>query len=153
MDTETSSQPSLAIPHSNPFQASSLPPTRSDSVSPYADDESFAIFVAQEANDTTSALDHDNNSSLSPSPTPTPSSNELLLPAVSYEGFSSSSSTSAMVKQFGVTASCPSTPLKLNEGVLNAVSKLSFHVCTISFTLCMSSSLPPASRYDNTQLS
>lgn len=137
MDTDTTSHPApaplaalaAAVGNSDPFQASSLPPTnRSNSTSPYADDESFAMFVAQEANEAVSVLDPE-NSSLSPSPTPTPTplSHVLLPPSVSYDAFlnssgSSSSSFGAVVQQFGVTASCPPTPLQLNEDAPCAVS-------------------------------
>lgn len=133
MDTVVSSQPPPAgedlptgsggLQSSNSsFQpASSLPPsTRSGSASPYADDESFAMFVAQEANDTASVLEQD-ISSLSPSPIPTPSSNDLL-PSSSYEGAVNISGESVMVQQFGITASCPSTPLQLSMEAKAAVS-------------------------------
>lgn len=112
--------------NSDPLQAScSLPPsTRSNSASPYADDDSFAMFVAQEANETASALDPD-NSSLSPSPTPMALSNDPLASSCSsLEAFinSSGGSGSALVQQFGITAACPSTPLQLNEEAATAVS-------------------------------
>ena len=114
--------------NSDPLQASSssssLPPsTRSDSTSPYADDESFAMFVAQEANETASALDQD-NSSLSPSPTPTPDPtplpNDLLSshePLLSLSG-----SGLSLVQQFGITSTPHPTPLQPTEETPNAVS-------------------------------
>lgn len=120
--------PTTAALNSDPLQAScssSLPPsTRSDSASPYADDDSFAMFVAHEANETASALDPD-NSSLSPSPTPTALSNDPLASSCSsLEAFinSSGGSSSALVQQFGITAACPPTPMQLNEEAATAVS-------------------------------
>ena len=114
--------------NSDPLQASSnssLPASnRSDTTSPYADDESFAMFVAQEANETASALEQD-SPSLSPSPTPTPTPDpaplpgELLLP---YDSLALSCSNSALVHQYNIAASCHSTPFQLNEAAPTAVS-------------------------------
>ena len=127
---ESDQQPALPVAEpptaltSDPLQAScsSLPPsTRSGSTSPYADDESFALFVAQEANDTASALDPD-HSSLSPSPIP--AADPLASSGSSLEAFINSSigSGSALVQQFGITAACPPTPRQLNEEAATAVS-------------------------------
>ncbi len=121
MDAETSSQPAPppGCLHSDLFQATSS--TQSEElVSPYADD-SFALFVAQEASEPTLVLDQDNSSSSCSSPTPTPLSNDLLLlPPPSYEG---SSGLGLMQQEFGITASCPALPLQLNEASPNAVSQ------------------------------
>lgn len=132
-----SSQPAPPIPipaagplNSDPLQASSsssLPPSnRSDSTSPYADDESFAMFVAQEANETASALTLDpENSSLSPSPTPTPTPDPAPLPTdhlLPYDYLSTSGSSSALIQQCSIAASCHPTPFQLTEGAPPAVS-------------------------------
>lgn len=118
-----------------PPTISSSGPTsvRSESASPYAecDDESFADFVAKEAS--TSMVGGD----ISHSPTPNPSHSSsqqsansdihALLnhlhqqsPGPSTEGASPGPST-ALISQFGVTASCPPTAVQLPEGALPAV--------------------------------
>lgn len=93
------------------------PSIRSDSASPYVDDDGFAMFVAQEANEVLPVLEHDSMSSSSPTPTPTPSTNDLL----PGDG---ESMTRSHVHHFGVTASCPTIPLQLSEEAPSAVSSL-----------------------------
>ena len=88
------------------------PSVRSDSVSPYADDD-FAMFVAQEANEVLPVLDQDSLSS-SPTPTPTPSSNDML--TGDNEGHAKSH-----MQHFGATAFCPPIPLQLSEDAPIAV--------------------------------
>ena len=117
-----------------PTISSSAPTSvRSESASPYAecDDESFADFVAKEAS--TSVLGGD--MSHSPTPNPSHSSSQqsansdihALLnhlhqqsPGPSAEGASPGPST-ALISQFGVTASCPPTPVQLPDGAIPAV--------------------------------
>ena len=91
------------------------PSVRSDSASPYGDDD-FAMFVAQEANEALPVLDRGDSMSSS-SPTPTPSSNDLGPP--DGEGF-----VRSHVHHFGVTASCPTIPLQLSEDAPAAVRSL-----------------------------
>ena len=106
---------------------------RSESASPYneCDDESFADFVAKEAS--TSMVGGD--ISHSPTPNPSHSSSQQLAnndihallnhlhqqsPGPSTEGASPGPST-ALISQFGHTASCPPTPFQLPEGAIPAV--------------------------------
>lgn len=107
---------------------------RSDSASPFGDNESFASFVAREVHET--ALE-DERSSISKSPSPNP------VAAVNLQAPSSSSSTAAnnlqlqslllgppragsssqgIVRQFGVTANCPPAPVQLPPGAPASVS-------------------------------
>lgn len=116
-----------AVP-AHPPLADGPTPSRSDSISPYADDDSFASFLAREVHETASALG-DDRSSMSRSPTPASSQTSAtdMQTLVSYlqnqQGQSSKSQTgSAVLKKFGVTASCPPAPVQLPEGALSAVS-------------------------------
>ena len=100
--------------------------TRSDSASPYPDDESFASFVAREIHEAASGAS-DDRSSLSPSPSPTPPDPSCMgadIQALLSQTRSSSSysSPSPIVTGFGVTANCPPTPVQLPEGAMTAVS-------------------------------
>ena len=138
-----------------PPTISSSDPTsvRSESASPYAecDDESFADFVAKEAS--TSMVGGD----ISHSPTPNPSHSSsqqsansdihALLnhlhqqsPGPSTERASPGPLT-ALISQFGVTASCPPTPVQLPEGAISAVRAYIILLLQCNTIVCVQESI------------
>lgn len=115
------SSASLVVPTTSSAPTS----VHSDPASPNdCDDDSFADFVAKEA--LTNALeDH------SHSPTPNPSHLSLQSSSGSsdihallnhlHRQSPAAEGSSALISQFGVTASCPPTPVQLPEGAVPAV--------------------------------